>query len=211
MNLTVFAIWCIAAYLVGSISWSYIFTWKLKGYDLRTYGSGNLGATNAGRLLGKKWAVIIYLLDFGKGVFGTCAGVYFTDELSWNGIYVPIVGGFLTVIGHIFPFYLNFKGGKGVATGSGVVFALAPWTGLCALGVWVVVSFLTRLVSAASVLSAISLPIWYPLLAKSQDDPLFWSFESFLIAVALLVTVMHHTNIKRILRGEEDKSWVKKK
>lgn len=211
MNHLVFASWCLASYLVGSISWSYLITWKINGTDLRNFGSGNLGATNAGRLLGKKWALIIYLLDFAKGVFGTCAGVYFTDDLVWNGLYVPIVGGFLTVIGHIFPFYLKFKGGKGVATGSGVVLALAPWTGLCAFGVWLLVAFATRLVSAASVLSAISLPLWFPLLSGGTEQELFWSYEWFLVAVAILVTVMHHTNIKRIIRGEEDKSWVKKK
>lgn len=208
MNATPFIIWCLVSYLVGSISWSYLITWKVNGCDLRTFGSGNLGATNAGRLLGKKWAIVIYLLDFAKGLIGTYVPYLLAEVPIWNDIPLPIAGGFLTVIGHIFPFYLKFKGGKGVATGSGVVLALAPWTGLCSILTWIVVAATTRLVSAASVLAAISMPIWYLWTSNGEN---FWAYESFLIVVATLVTIMHHTNIKRIFRGEEDKSWEKKK
>ncbi len=206
MTPTVFLLWCLASYFLGSISWSYFITLKVDGRDLRTFGSGNLGATNAGRLLGKKWAVVIYVLDFGKGMIGTCVPYLLAEDPMWQGIPLPIAGGFLTVIGHIFPFYLKFKGGKGVATGSGVVLALTPWTGLCAIVTWIVIALTTRMVSAASILAALSMPFWF-LWTNSGTD--FWAYETFLIVVALLVAVMHHSNISRILRGEEDKSWVK--
>ena len=207
MSPLIFFAWCIASYFLGSISWSYFITWRIRKMDLRTFGSGNLGATNAGRLLGKKWAVIIYILDFGKGAVGTLVPHLLAEDPTWAGMPLPIAAGFMTVMGHIFPFYLKFRGGKGVATGSGVVIALAPWTGLGAVLTWIAVAATTRLVSAASVLGALSMPLWYLLTPGTED---FWAYEGFLIAVALLVTVMHHSNIRRILRGEENKSWVKK-
>ena len=200
MSLLQFFSYCLFAYLLGSISWSYFIVKNITGSDLRTLSSGNLGATNAGRVLGRRWAVGIYLLDLGKGWLSASAPSFLFDELKWQGVPLPLVAALLTVVGHIFPFYLGFRGGKGVATGSGVLFALMPLTGLCGLGTWIVSMLLWRLVSLASVLAALSLPLWYYLLADGKD---FIWYESFLVIVGLLVTIMHHSNIARILKGEE--------
>lgn len=194
--------WCVAAYLVGSISWAHLLVRRLAGTDLRTVGSGNLGATNAGRVLGRKWAVAIYVLDLVKG-----AAAVIVPRLAWPGatlgeVPLELVAGLCAMLGHVFPFYLGFKGGKGVATGSGIVFALAPLTGLAAVVVWALTLALSRMVSLASILAAASLPIVHELLAHRPGHP--WRMR-FFIVIAAAVVVLHRSNIARILAGNENR------
>jgi glycerol-3-phosphate acyltransferase PlsY len=207
MSAGVFFGWCLGAYLLGSISWSYFFVRKLRGIDLREQGSGNLGATNAGRVLGKRWAVIIYLLDLMKGLIGAGLPLLLFADPSWQALPLPVIGGLMVIVGHVFPFYLNFKGGKGVATGSGVLFALAPITGACAVLIWYLVLRASRMVSLASVLASLALPLVFPLVARGGFD---WWREGFLVVIALFVAITHRSNIARILRGEENKLGAKK-
>ncbi len=194
--------WVVFSYLLGTISWSYLIVRKVKGTDLREFGSGNLGATNAGRVLGRRFAVGIYVLDFLKGL-GAVLPARHLFPADLGGVPLELCAGLAVVVGHIFPFWLGFKGGKGVATGSGVVFALSPWTALGALATWVVSLLAFRMVSLSSLLAAVSLPIWYGFLVGWSGPHL--SRTIFLAVVAALVVVLHRTNIQRILAGEEDK------
>lgn len=194
------ASWCLAAYLIGSISWSWLLVRRMTGTDLRTVGSGNLGATNAGRVLGRKWAVGIYLLDLAKGAIAVIGARFIGGQLG--GVPLELVAGAAAMLGHMFPFYLRFKGGKGVATGSGIVFALAPWTGLGGIAVWLVTVKLSRMVSLASILAAVSLPVFHQVLPHRGGHD--WRMR-FLIAIAVLVVVMHRSNIARIAAGTENR------
>lgn len=190
-----------AAYLLGSVSWSLLLVRLLKGEDLRRHGSGNLGATNAGRLLGRKWAVAIYLLDMLKGL----VPVLVAARLASKGTMpLPVVAGLGAIFGHVFPFYLRFRGGKGVATGSGVLIGLHPPTAAAALGAWVVLLLLTRFVSVASVGAATLLPVSYALLGNPADPARSWIL-GFLIAVAFLVVYLHRSNLRRVAAGTEHK------
>jgi glycerol-3-phosphate acyltransferase PlsY len=191
----------IGAYLLGSISFAFFITKSLAGVDLRTVGSGNLGATNAGRVLGKKWAVGIYLLDGLKGVGAVLLTRLFGAHADLGGIPLAIIAGFGVMLGHIFPFYLRFKGGKGVATGSGVVCALSPIAGIATFFVWFLTLKLSRMVSAGSIVAAVALPfleIW-----AGRDRAHRGAYLVFFILVGVLVIVMHRKNIARIFSGTE--------
>ncbi|HEX9895843.1 MAG TPA: glycerol-3-phosphate 1-O-acyltransferase PlsY [Gemmatimonadales bacterium] len=188
------AAWFIASYLLGSIPTSWLVVRLVKGQDLRSLGSGNLGATNLYRQLGWKWAIPAALIDVAKGavpvlVFGPRAG---GDTL------VPTLLGVTAVIGHVFSVFVNFKGGKGVATGAGVVLALAPWAVLAALAVWALVVRITGYVSLGSVVAAASLPVAVWLLHPDRRD-VVWIFA----LLSLLIVVLHRANLKRLLAGTE--------
>ncbi len=194
--------WLVFSYLLGTVSWSYLIVRKVKGMDLRDFGSGNLGATNAGRVLGRRYAVGIYVLDFLKGLAAVLPARHLFPA-DPGGVPLELLAGLAVVVGHIFPFWLGFKGGKGVATGSGVVFALSPWTALGALATWVFSLLAFRMVSLSSILAAASLPLWHGLLVGWSGPHL--PQEIFLAVVAALVVALHRTNLQRILAGEEDK------
>lgn len=186
--------WFVASYLVGAIPTSWIVVRLVKGQDLRALGSGNLGATNLFRQLGWQYAVPVGLFDVLKGVvpvlvFGPRAG---------QGPLVAMLLGVTAVLGHVYSVFVRFKGGKGVATGAGVVLAVAPWAVLSSLGVWLVVLRLTGYVSLASMLAAAALPagVWF--LHPERRD-LMWLFA----LMAALIVVMHRTNIGRLRRGTE--------
>lgn len=202
MSPLVFIAWCLAAYLVGTISWSYLLVRRLKGIDLRTVGSGNLGATNAGRVLGKRWAVGIYFLDTAKGIVACGLPPFLFDDPTLGGVPVTVVAGLVVMLGHNFPFWLGFKGGKGVATGSGVMLALEPLAAVGALVVWVAALFTVRIVSAASMLAALSLPLWLVVFGDRDGADHGWKM-AFFAMTAVLVVVMHRANVARILAGTE--------
>ena len=170
------------------------------------HGSGNLGATNAGRILGKKWAGGIYLLDFGKGAIA--AGI---PVLCWPECTTPmplwVVAGLLAILGHVFPAHLDFRGGKGVATTSGVICILWWPSLLIALAAWIVTAAALRIVSAASIMAAISLPISLYLTQDEGDHS--WEMGLFVL-LAIMVTYLHRTNIERILNGTESRMGRKK-
>jgi glycerol-3-phosphate acyltransferase PlsY len=186
--------WFVAAYLLGAIPTSYLVVRLVKGKDLRTLGSGNLGATNLFRVLGWRFAIPVALFDVAKGavpvlVFGPRAG---------GGDLVALLLGITAVVGHVFSVFVGFRGGKGVATGAGVVLGLAPWAVLVGLATWVTVVAASGYVSLASMLAAIALlPAVYWLHPERRN--LAWLFG--LLAVGVIA--LHRANIARLLAGTE--------
>lgn len=186
--------WVLASYLLGAVPSSYIAGRLSRGIDLREHGSGNLGATNAFRVLGWKIALPVMLFDVFKGWFPT----FFFPR--WSGLSTPgWVAAFAAaaVVGHVFSVYVRFRGGKGVATSAGVLIALAPWAMLTGLAVWLVVLGVSRIVSLASILAAVAVPI----VVWVRRDPPF--VLGLCTALAAFVIFAHRSNIGRLLRGEE--------
>jgi glycerol-3-phosphate acyltransferase PlsY len=184
----------IASYLIGAFPTSYLAARALKGIDLRTTGSGNLGATNAYRVLGWKAALPIFVVDIAKGWFPVA---FFP---SWDGQAVAewaLAYGTAAILGHVFSPYVGFRGGKGVATGAGVFLALAPLAVAVGLLLWAGLVAATGYVSLASIVSAAALPL--VILFMRRVDAVFW----YAVAVAAFVIYAHRANIGRLLRGEE--------
>jgi len=201
MNWLLVAVFCLLAYLIGAIPFSWLVVRWLKGVDLRSVGSGNLGSTNAMRVLGAPLGLSVQALDIVKGwapVF------FFGGILASRGVpaaqYAAIAVGLAAVVGHMFPVYLKFRGGKGVNTSVGVFLALAPTAILVALAVGVAVIALTRYVSLGSITGAAVFPfaVWY---VYGRHTPLM----VVSIVVALLVIVLHRSNIRRLLNGTESR------
>lgn len=184
----------LAAYLIGAFPSSYVVGRLVRGIDLRQHGSGNLGATNAFRVLGWKAATPVFILDICKGwlpafFFHRWDG---STDARWMLAY-----GAAAVIGHVFSIYVRFKGGKGVATGAGVFLALAPLAVLVGLIVWGGLLLLTKTVSIASIAAAVALPM---AVAWLYDERLTLLLA---LALSLFVIYAHRANIRRLLRGEE--------
>ena len=192
------AIAVIASYLIGSIPWAYLFG-RVKGVDLRTYGSGNLGTTNVLRLLGAPAAIVVYLLDAAKGfvpVFYFPRLFDFPPGEGW-----AFVCGIAAILGHVKPVYLLFNGGgKGVATASGVFFALTPLATFASLTFFLLLLFTTRTMSIASLTGAAILPIGVGLTHGARS--LVFGVS---LGVAVFVYWTHRANIGRLRRGEEPK------
>ncbi len=191
------------AYLLGSIPFGYLLVLIFRKEDIRQSGSGNIGATNVMRS-GSRWlGIFTLLLDLGKGFAAVeiarhlTTGAHATDTAS--------IGALFAVIGHVFPIWLRGKGGKGVATALGVFLALAPLAALSALGVFIVVTFLTRYVSLASILAAASFPVWVWLAARLfaihyGQGPIFIAST---VLVPAVILIKHQKNVQRLLRGTE--------
>jgi glycerol-3-phosphate acyltransferase PlsY len=185
------------SYLLGATPTSYWVGRAVHGLDLREHGSGNLGATNAFRVLGWKSALPVVFVDIAKGyvpaaMFGQLAGVGFPWTLAF---------GTAAIFGHMFSVWVGFKGGKGMATSAGAFLALAPWAVLGGLIVWLVLAFGTGYVSLASIAAAALLPVFIGLTPHEGGTTLV----GFSSALALFVIVKHRTNIGRLLRGEENR------
>jgi len=206
----------IIAYFVGSIPFGFIFG-KLKGIDLREHGSKNIGATNAGRVLGKKYFYLSLLLDSAKGFFPTLiAGqILFASDASsiaHQWLYIAwLMIAFCAVAGHNWPCWLKFKGGKGVATSLGIVLAIYPYytfPGLIALVCWIVLVKLSGYVSVGSMVSAIVFLISFVIMMILFPD---WSIDThwpLLVFASIMVAILifrHRSNIKRLTQGTENK------
>ena len=188
------ALLLLAAYLIGAFPSSYVVGRLVRGIDLREHGSGNLGATNVFRVLGWRAATPVFILDIAKGWFPT---FFFA---RWDGhpdMRWALAYGAAAIIGHVFSVYVNFKGGKGVATGTGVFFALAPVAILIGMLLWGLLLFGTRTVSLASIVAAASLPL--SVLVLQGVTAVFW----LALAVSVFVIYAHRSNVRRLLRGEE--------
>jgi len=192
------------AYLAGSIPFGLWLTWWIAGVDLRSVGSGNIGATNATRVLGGKWGSVVLLLDALKGLLPTLMLPMLFDGSEPLIHHERVLAGVCAILGHSYPIWLGFRGGKGVATSLGAVLILSPWGTLVAAGLFAAAFALTRIVSAGSLLAAVGFAVfqWFAL----QPDPWSaanWSLTAFSLGVPLLIIVRHRNNIVRLLRGEE--------
>jgi glycerol-3-phosphate acyltransferase PlsY len=207
-----------AAYLVGSIPFGIIIA-RAHGKDLRAIGSGNIGATNVSRALGRKWGYFCFGLDVLKGLIPMLAFKTAVAALPDMGTTASgplflaswLLVGIAAILGHVFPIYLGFKGGKGVATSFGVALGLWPYftiSALIALVVWVATVLIWRYVSLASICASVAFPI--ALLAgivatPSWDAPNLWPLLIAAIAIPLLVIIRHRENIRRLIAGTESK------
>jgi glycerol-3-phosphate acyltransferase PlsY len=179
------------AYLLGSIPFGLVLT-RLAGYgDIRAIGSGNIGATNVLRTGSKMLALATLLLDFGKGLAAVLIGAAFAPSIA-------IAAGAGAFVGHLFPIWLRFKGGKGVATAGGVLLAIAWPVGAIALALWLAIAIATRYSSLAAIAACLAAAIAAFLLLDRPRALL-------ILLIALLVLARHHQNISRLLRGEESK------
>ena len=199
-------------YFAGSIPFGLLIG-KFNKIDIRQHGSGNIGATNVLRTLGKKWGYTCFLGDFLKGLLPVLISIDFAANANVGGQeYVPALAVICTVLGHIFSLFLKFKGGKGIATSAGAIMAIAPYAMLLALVVWIVIFKATGYVSLASILAAIAIPFFA--LAENALELREASISNFsigvLVVLAVLVTVKHKANIKRLMNGTES-SFKKKK
>ena len=193
-----------AAYLLGSIPTGYLLVRIFRHEDIRSVGSGNIGATNVLRSGGKGLAAATFLIDMLKG----CSAVWIGALLG--ALLMPAtpartaqaIAALCAVLGHMFPVWLRFRGGKGVATGFGVFLVAAPWAALAAIGVFFLVLLLSRYVSLASILGSASFPVfaWF-LVSGPRPAP----FIAAQFAVALLIIAKHHQNIRRLLAGTESR------
>jgi len=211
-----FAALIIGAYLLGSIPFGQIIA-KAHGKDLRTIGSGNIGATNLARALGKKWAYFCFFLDVTKGLAPVlAASMFFSSPPTTKELALALFAGLAAVSGHIFPIYLKFKGGKGVATSFGVALGLWPYYTVCsifALAVWLVVVLIWRYVSLASIIASISFPITLAAtiaIVPGWNLAGLWPLLAAATAMPLLVIIRHRENIKRLANGTESKIFQKK-
>jgi glycerol-3-phosphate acyltransferase PlsY len=186
--------WLGLSYLVGAIPTSWIVVRLVRGQDLRTLGSGNLGATNLYRQLGWRFAIPVGLFDMAKGA----APVLLFGPRAGGGDLIPLLLGVAAVVGHVYSVFVRFRGGKGVATGAGVVLGLAPWAFVVGLLVWAVTVRLTGYVSLGSILAAAVLPpaVW---LLHPERRALVWLFA----LLAALIVVLHRANISRLMSGTE--------
>jgi glycerol-3-phosphate acyltransferase PlsY len=193
----------VLAYVIGATPTSYWVGRLFYGIDLRTKGSGNLGATNTYRVLGWKAALPVMFMDVFKGFFP----VWFFPQHDQTAIWgwtLAYAGA--AILGHVFSFWVGFKGGKGIATSAGAFLALSPWAVLLALGAWVGVVFITRIVSLGSLAAAATLPIALLFVPHQGGNALV----GFTVALAAFVFWAHRSNIRRLLKGEENRFGKKK-
>ena len=193
----------IVAYLIGSIPTSVWVSRFFYGIDIREYGSGNAGATNSFRVMGPRLGTLVMVVDMLKGFAAVKLAYllpfYVDNDIARTGFMIGL--GLAAVLGHIFPIWADFRGGKGVATLFGLVLGISPWTALCCVGIFLVVLYITRFVSLSSILASIAFPVFILVIFNVENQ----AYRVFAIAVALLVILTHQKNISRLLRGSESK------
>ena len=194
----------VAAYLLGSIPTGYMLVGIFRHQDIRSVGSGNIGATNVLRNGGKGLGATTFAIDVLKGCVAVWLGAFIAAYLALAPTHrdAMALAALSAVLGHMFPVWLRFRGGKGVATGFGVFLVAAPLAALSAIVVFFIILALTRYVSLASVLGAASFPVFAWLLIEGNRSPFSFAAE---IAVALLIVLKHHQNIRRLLAGTESR------
>ncbi|MEO7982787.1 MAG: glycerol-3-phosphate 1-O-acyltransferase PlsY [Bacteroidota bacterium] len=193
----------VLAYLIGSIPTSVWVSQYFFDIDIRDYGSGNAGATNTYRVLGPKWGTIVMVTDMVKGIIAVKLALllpaYADSDMNLQNLQTGL--GLAAVVGHIFPIWADFRGGKGVATLFGLVLGISPWTALGCVGIFILVLYITRFVSLSSILASIAFPVFI-LVIFNVDNP---AYRIFAISVALMVLLTHQKNISRLLTGSESK------
>ena len=206
-----FVIFIVGAYLLGSIPFGLLIV-NAHGKDLRSIGSGNIGATNVSRALGRRWAGFCFLLDMLKGLVPMlAAGGTISSPPGAAELFFALTVGCAAVAGHIFPIYVKFKGGKGVATSFGVALGLWPYYTICAalsFGIWAVVVLAWRYISLASIAASIGFPVFLMaaiILMPGWDFGNLWPLLIAATVIPLMVIVRHRQNIKRLITGTESK------
>jgi glycerol-3-phosphate acyltransferase PlsY len=193
----------VLAYLIGSIPTSVWVSRYFFGIDIRDYGSGNAGATNTFRILGARWGTFVMIADMLKGVVAVkliyLHPYYLDHEVQMINLQIGL--GLAAVLGHIFPIWADFRGGKGVATVFGMVLGIQPVVAVCCVGVFLLVLFLTRFVSLSSILASLAFPVFILFIFNEPED----LYRIFAIAVALMVLITHQKNIGRLIHGNENK------
>jgi acyl-phosphate glycerol 3-phosphate acyltransferase len=194
------------AYLVGAIPFGYVVA-RGRGVDIMKMGSGNIGATNVGRVLGRRYGILVFLLDFAKGALPAwIAGQWASGhELDLPPDSLPVAAAVAAFLGHLFPVYLRFRGGKGVATAAGAVSVLLPGPTLAALLAWLAVVLASRTVSLASLTAAAVLCVFRLVLTPQPWDPSHRVVTLFCLIAAGLIFVRHRANVGRLLRGSENR------
>lgn len=193
----------ILAYLIGSVPTALIISKRFFDIDIRDYGSGNMGATNTFRVLGSKYGSIVMVADMLKGM--AAVGLfnflphYLHNETDRTNLMIGL--GLAAVLGHIFPIWAQFRGGKGVATLFGMILAIQPIIAICCIAVFISVLYLTRYISLSSILAGVALPICVLWIYNEQEE----FYRVFAVAVACLVVLTHQKNISRLLKGNESR------
>jgi glycerol-3-phosphate acyltransferase PlsY len=193
----------VIAYLLGSIPTALWVSKYFFDIDIREYGSGNAGATNTYRVLGAKWGTFVMIVDMLKAIVAVKL-VFFLPFAFENDIYLVNMQlglGLAAVVGHIFPIWADFRGGKGVASLFGMVLGIQPNVALCCVGIFILVLYLTRWVSLSSILASIAFPIFILVIFNEPEH----LYRVFAITVALLVLLTHQKNLGRIFKGKEGK------
>ena len=205
-----FALAFIGAYLLGSIPFGLLIA-RAHGKDLRSIGSGNIGATNVSRALGRKWGYLCFVLDVLKGLIPMLATMFIAKPDGVVMLWLWLAVGCAAITGHIFPIYVKFRGGKGVSTSFGVALGLWPYFTVCALSfaaTWVVVVLTWRYVSLASIVASVTFPlvlIMAIILTPGWNFVSLWPLLIVATAIPMMVIIRHRENIKRLLAGTESK------
>ena len=194
----------VLSYLIGSVPWGYLIA-RLKGVDIRQHGSGNIGTANVLRVMGKKWGYLVFLFDFFKGFLsvklGSLIAAYFLANVGLGSVIAAVA----CVLGHDYPIWLGFKGGKGIATLAGTVLSLFPPLVFVSFGVvWIAVFLIGRYTSLASISAAVALPIAVSLIV-GKAEPDFPLLVGFSVLMAALAIWLHRANIGRLLNGTENR------
>lgn len=206
-TVSVYCVSLLAAYLAGSVPFGFLIG-KMRGVDVRTVGSKNIGATNVYRTVGHKWGLLAFFCDFLKGLLPTLAAQAFVVRSGDPSLaHLPLAVGVAAVAGHLWTCFMKFKGGKGVATGFGMLVALVPWLVLIAFAIFAVTVWLSHYISLGSILAAAFLlvAVWFPILGNPgwHDIP-----QSILVAaVAAFAIWKHKTNIRRLMDGCENRIY----
>ncbi len=201
----------IISYLLGSIPNALIISKLFKRIDIREYGSKNMGATNVLRVLGIKYGLLVFLLDAIKAsiiIILFKVGIFSVDKYN----HLPILSyGFMAVIGHLFPIFARFKGGKGVACSAGIICSYAPIIAIPTLLVFLIVALTTKYVSLGSILAVITAFIGTFIVPILMNEPFDWILIITVFAIMIIFLISHRANIKRLLKGEENKTFLIKK
>jgi glycerol-3-phosphate acyltransferase PlsY len=205
--LEIIILFVVISYLLGSIPSSIWLGKALFNTDVRNFGSGNAGATNTFRVLGKKAGTFVLLMDISKGLLSASLVwlLDFVEVYSVQFVNLQLLFGLMAVIGHIFPVFVGFKGGKGIATLLGMVLAIHYVPAIVCMLLFVTILLLTKYVSLSSIIATLSFPILLVFIFKS-DEPLFVAFG---ISAAIMVLLTHQKNIKRLVAGNENKANIR--
>jgi acyl phosphate:glycerol-3-phosphate acyltransferase len=194
----------VSSYLLGSIPWGFLFA-RAKGVDIRQKGSGNIGAANAFRVMGKKWGYLVFICDFLKGFLAVEISLLLATWFQVNLGLGSIIAGIMCIVGHDYPAWLGFKGGKGIATLAGVLLAVfSPLVCISFGAVWVVVFLIARYTSLASIVAVATLPLAAAAFV-SKSEPDFPFLIGFCILMAALALWRHRSNIVRLLNRTENR------